>query len=208
MASQAHILRLPAELRNRIHELALVSDDPIEIDKPSVSYHTAWLDTCRQIRDEARSMFYTENCFLITCKPDDLDSIRAAAAWIDKFDASAKLIQRLEIRMAVDCHMEPVACEYYDGLRIELSTIDLLPGHQALRLSSRLDCEVGRWIATSDMIAALASLEDSDILERSALTTLARRGGRSLPPSSGPGCVLCVRAGRVANAAGEDCGLA
>jgi hypothetical protein len=55
-----HFLKLPAELRNKINHLALVHKEVLYMDdtKPS-----ALLRTCRQIRSEALSIFYSNNAF-------------------------------------------------------------------------------------------------------------------------------------------------
>lgn len=59
--------RLPAELRNRIYELALLQDDSITI---SLNGKRRWrppahLSTCNQIRAEASSIYYAGNTFTV-----------------------------------------------------------------------------------------------------------------------------------------------
>lgn len=58
------LLELPPELRNHIYEFVLVSPDEALIMKNSSS--PALLRTCRQIREEASSLYYGQNIFLIT----------------------------------------------------------------------------------------------------------------------------------------------
>lgn len=57
-------LELPAELRNRIYRLTLLSNDRIEIRTPSLQ-EPGVLAACRQIRTEAESIFHVENRFQI-----------------------------------------------------------------------------------------------------------------------------------------------
>lgn len=52
-------LRLPAELRNTIYKMAVVSEDPIEITTPQPAIAVV----CRQLRNESLTLFYKENAF-------------------------------------------------------------------------------------------------------------------------------------------------
>ena len=72
-----HLLKLPAELRNRIYRLALISDEPVHIyvklrcetvgsSEYSTTAYTsepAFLATCKDIRKEALAVFYGGNIF-------------------------------------------------------------------------------------------------------------------------------------------------
>ncbi len=58
------LLTLPPELRNLIYELALLQEDPIQISTSNISERTAFLRACKQIRREARAIFYA-NAFRI-----------------------------------------------------------------------------------------------------------------------------------------------
>lgn len=56
--------KLPAELRNDIYSLVLISGDPIDVeDMKSIHARTALLRTCRQVREEASGLFYGDNTF-------------------------------------------------------------------------------------------------------------------------------------------------
>lgn len=70
------LLDLPAELRNDIYRLAMVTDTRIELVDNSIRQkHTTLLQTCRQIRAEATAMFYAENRFKLTTTASNLPQI-------------------------------------------------------------------------------------------------------------------------------------
>lgn len=59
--SHSQLLSLPAELRNRIYEYALIEENEIAI---TADLHVpALLQTSRQIRREARSLYFEKNTF-------------------------------------------------------------------------------------------------------------------------------------------------
>lgn len=60
------LLDLPAELRNRIYFAALVSEDPIKVDRNNFGPPEI-LATNRQIRAEASAIYYCDNTFRIDC---------------------------------------------------------------------------------------------------------------------------------------------
>lgn len=69
--AEPHLLGIPGELRNQIYRLILVQDDPIKLT-PTDHEQPALLRTCKQIRDEATSIFIEENQFsheIISCEP-------------------------------------------------------------------------------------------------------------------------------------------
>ncbi|KAK3712091.1 hypothetical protein LTR37_009182 [Vermiconidia calcicola] len=53
---------LPAELRNKIYRYALLSEDAIAI--AAARSKSSLLETCKRIRHEASSIFYSENIFV------------------------------------------------------------------------------------------------------------------------------------------------
>lgn len=67
------LLRLPAELRNMIYTLVVTRDDPVRTLEDGKTYpEPELLATCRQIRQEARSVYYATNTFY--CRVRDLDA--------------------------------------------------------------------------------------------------------------------------------------
>ena len=61
-----HLLKLPAELRNHIYELVVVSEKDIEIGlRKHQLIHPSIINSCRQIRAETGPMFYSKNRFYI-----------------------------------------------------------------------------------------------------------------------------------------------
>ena len=80
------LLLLPAELRNRIYEHALVAEDAIFVfTAKRIKYEDTivthpirepvFLSTCRQIRDEATPIYYRSNSFITTIHSE-------LAAWL------------------------------------------------------------------------------------------------------------------------------
>ncbi|KAK3629413.1 hypothetical protein LTR56_018077 [Elasticomyces elasticus] len=61
---RSRLFTIPAEVRVRIYEYALISNAPIVIEKDEPQPNI--LRTCRQIRKEAMSIYYTENDFSMT----------------------------------------------------------------------------------------------------------------------------------------------
>ena len=74
---KCRLLALPAEWRNRIYHLVLVSDQRIRITpSPQGFQHTdrthepSLIQTCRQIRREATTIYYSDNVFRANLLPD------------------------------------------------------------------------------------------------------------------------------------------
>ena len=63
-ADDCFLFNLPPELRNRIYRYAIVEDDELILTPRGPSEPTL-LRTCRSIRDEACSIYYGENKFLL-----------------------------------------------------------------------------------------------------------------------------------------------
>ncbi|KAK4623594.1 hypothetical protein CLAFUW4_05285 [Fulvia fulva] len=59
-----HLLGLPGELRNKIYSLALVSESDITVTATGPS-QPPLIRTCHQIREEALSVYYTDNSFTL-----------------------------------------------------------------------------------------------------------------------------------------------
>lgn len=65
--TQASLLSLPPELRNQIYRYTPLQDDWITLS-PSQASEPSLLSTCRQIRQEARSIFLYENKFTVSVR--------------------------------------------------------------------------------------------------------------------------------------------
>lgn len=89
------LLSLPAELRNRIYRLALVQDAEIRI-APSHSPppEPALLSTCRQVRGEARNIYYQDNTFLFGVSDFD-------AAMLVTFESRSRTHRRANHSLAL-----------------------------------------------------------------------------------------------------------
>ena len=103
-----HLLALPAELRAIIFELALVQDELIIIHYPdrNVDFDEcpAWirpglLQSCRQIREEASVLYFSENRFLIEITDWDYgDFFLDAMRWLKSLGkTNAEALQYLEV---------------------------------------------------------------------------------------------------------------
>lgn len=66
LQAEPHLQSIPPELRNRVYDYALVSDGPINVAKPKNCAQPPLLATCRQIRSEAISVYYSTNSFTYT----------------------------------------------------------------------------------------------------------------------------------------------
>ncbi|KAK6000832.1 hypothetical protein QM012_003557 [Aureobasidium pullulans] len=63
-ASKRSFLDLPAEIRNQIYRLTFVSDERLDFAYPNnFSRSSSFLQTCRQVHEEGRSILYSENTF-------------------------------------------------------------------------------------------------------------------------------------------------
>lgn len=70
------LLALPAELRNRIYEFAIVESTPIDMvmrKRTGSDAQPGLTRTCRQIRQETLQMFFQDNVFRFDCD-NDLDT--------------------------------------------------------------------------------------------------------------------------------------
>ena len=62
--SKRSFLDLPAEIRNQIYRLAFVTEEKLDFAYPSnFSRSSSFLQTCRQVHEEGRSILYSENTF-------------------------------------------------------------------------------------------------------------------------------------------------
>ena len=108
------LLDLAAELRNEIWRLVLVEDNTIDIgttapscleEKPPAE--PALLTACKQVREEAVGIYYSENTFrmfctprtMISCARDSMNNLR----WLERFSPDrAGMIKSFSIKMLND----------------------------------------------------------------------------------------------------------
>ena len=64
------LYKMPAEIRNAIYRAALIGDGDITVTKEAIRTRSALLKVSAQVRQEAKTIFYTENAFTI-----DLDTV-------------------------------------------------------------------------------------------------------------------------------------
>jgi hypothetical protein len=109
MASKCHFLKLSPELLNTIYRLVLVSDNAIEVkvtDAPPMD--PPLLRTCRQIRREARGIYYQENTVNFTVLDYD---IRKIVAWLDLSSAHHDLYSNAQLTLSISSHS--TVCWYH-----------------------------------------------------------------------------------------------
>ncbi|KAI5367683.1 hypothetical protein Slin15195_G028140 [Septoria linicola] len=122
MAKQpSPLLRLPESLRRPIYEYSLVSSDPIEIHpqarRNSVvsqsplgergpSRFSSLLQVCRQIRQEASSIYYEKNTFIVPWGFPNL-----GCRWLDEMTTST----RLSLRDVRFCYGDGAFWTVYDA---------------------------------------------------------------------------------------------
>lgn len=96
--------KLPGELRNKIWRDLLVSPEPVDVTNRTHATEPAILATCQQVRQEATSIYYSENTFSLwlplSTPPDSL--------WLQAIGPRcAKMITSLSI------HCPPVPFVYF-----------------------------------------------------------------------------------------------
>lgn len=80
---ESRLLKLAAELRNRIYEYALTEDRDIHVGHRGF-HQSGLLQTNRQIRSETRAMYFSVNTFAIDAKNFD-------PTWIIKFSSATRI---------------------------------------------------------------------------------------------------------------------
>lgn len=109
--SECAFLALPAELRNRIYEFALIKDDPIEVVlwRPcSNGAPPALTQTSRQIRSESLPIFYGLNTFRLD-----------AEDWFNRAIAKDTASTLSNIQLIRD--MEIIVCDHGNYYRLRLN---------------------------------------------------------------------------------------
>lgn len=100
---QSPFLRLPPELRNRIYEDLLVSEEVVGVT--SLGYHQwtppSLLHTCHQIRSEASKLYYAANIFQI-CSRWHQDRLEGAFEMQEWLHALCKPQQDMLRRIRID----------------------------------------------------------------------------------------------------------
>lgn len=97
------LLTLPAEIRNRIYEFALINIDPLATAPQSNIIHASssaiqpgLTRSCRQVRNETLKMFYTCNTFLLYC---DLPHTAKSTRWVASIAGHMPMISRFSLCM-------------------------------------------------------------------------------------------------------------
>ena len=93
-ARRCPLLKLPAELRNKIYRLALTTEGRVYVDKDTFNIRKALVDTCTQTREETREIFYAENDFTIVM---DGFTVWRAVMWLVSLGRTGRMINGLDI---------------------------------------------------------------------------------------------------------------
>ena len=86
-SATVNLISLPQKLRKEIYRLAVVREDgdvPVSAHNKSTSAEPALLSVCKEIRQEARPIFYIENNFNVRITQLDM---KAALPWINRCKA-------------------------------------------------------------------------------------------------------------------------
>ncbi|KAK3047729.1 hypothetical protein LTR09_010843 [Extremus antarcticus] len=98
------LMDLTPELRNDCYRSALVADEPVPLKRRDILGRRPLLNTCTQIRNEATSIFWAQNTFIM----DVRDLGQACHALSHVRLEHCTLITRLIVRFQVDVE-PPVA---------------------------------------------------------------------------------------------------
>lgn len=100
-------ITLPGELRNRIWSLATVQLEGTDVSEKVAADEPGLLATCRQIRNEASSIYYAETTFCLDY--DEVDR-GISRAWLARIGGKrTRMIRTLRIRRACTSLDHPVA---------------------------------------------------------------------------------------------------
>lgn len=93
--SSAFLDKLPPEIRNTIYRLVLVDPNyPLVLTKFDFSARKTLIDTCKQIRSEAKDIILAENTFAVVYGKGDG---YVAARWLASLGERARMVKRLSI---------------------------------------------------------------------------------------------------------------
>ena len=139
--------KLPAEIRNEIYRLVLVSDSPLEVNVNLLKTQAAILDTCSQVRNEAKDIVF-ENQFQLTCGKLSPEHLRK---WLTSLGARGKLIKHITIEFGLSHTAEAQSiswAEKYEHLTVDFDIVGYL------RYFKRIDSEAREF---AEVLAAAVS---------------------------------------------------
>lgn len=87
-AQSSALLALPAELRNTIYHTVLKAEDENHEQSQNLSKRIGILQTCRQVREEASSIFFAETTFAFRVSIDGTEKLTAWLTTIGPKNAS------------------------------------------------------------------------------------------------------------------------
>ncbi|KAF7192845.1 hypothetical protein HII31_05828 [Pseudocercospora fuligena] len=85
------LLTIAPELRNQIYDLALIEEDSIQVS--STLKEPALLSVCRQIRSEARGIWFSENQFTFRVVDCDISLLLKSFAWVQDVPGKTPLFK-------------------------------------------------------------------------------------------------------------------
>lgn len=188
------MMKLPAELRNRVHELVLVDDTKPSNIRSGKSEDPALLRTSRQIRFEARAIYYCLNEFSLSVSVTKLEQLRQWLEYIKQ--TCGKLAGTLCVRR---CRWSdvgrllPLAQIAYEGMEVKKATTD----YHSLEVLGviRSVANLGKTAKAEDWGARMVEIKFDewllDLLEskafpKTSLTKQRALGGRHLAETTLP----------------------
>ena len=106
--SQLSLIKLPAEIRNRIYERLVPSNKWLTAYNRSSPTEIALLQVCRSIRADTVPMYYGNNTFALDLRTSEHRFL--AYAWINSLSVEAvNSLRKLRISVEIECDCEAAA---------------------------------------------------------------------------------------------------
>lgn len=99
----SRLFKLPDKVRNKIYRYVLIKEDAIAVVRSNFQYRTALLKVCRQICNDAATIFYSENAFKTDFAMDQQkERLEDIFSWLAAIGPErAALIERLTVQFTL-----------------------------------------------------------------------------------------------------------
>lgn len=113
MSQDSPLLAMAPELRNWIYRLVLVSDAAIDVSSESPATPPGLLGTCRQIREEATSIYYHENAFTAMTVTHAHAGYKRMISWFGKIDrARCAMMAVFRLNLDITQDVQAIGSEF------------------------------------------------------------------------------------------------